>query len=665
MDPEQREELVRKIMAGEGWTREQAEAAVDRHVSMLDAQAAVEAQRAQETQSFRDLVRSRQTPEGTRRAMELGLGSIAQGVGGTLGLAYDIPAFLYNQTAGRAGAPRAPYINTALRDALPQPETTGEKIASAALEGAAGAVTPGGVLRMTGRTGRGLLRGAESMLGTQAAAGGLGAAANVGVTEATNNPYAGMLAGLLAGAGASVVGGRVTNARELRRTGAVDDARVRPDMQDAASAYYGARDRGVDLRVGDVLPDSRVARLEDALDRSSDAMRSRNTRQLEQVTSMVDDVSETLRPPGLPRDQSVGGWIAQKLRDSYQQAKTEIGAMFDEAERLAAGSTVPNDAFRQTLKDLADEGVGIPDLIPARSTLRSRVQALTSPGVSPSYQSMRGVQTQIGKLTASTTDDAVRGAYQRLYRAISQDMDNWAEGAGQAGALHREAVQRWRERVVPFSSDRRIQRVVSKSGVPVRSNLDDLETSVDLASDFKITGGPEQVDLVMTLLPPEARSAVPYRSWAEAARRADPSDAGLRAATFLRQTDLGAADDPTSFRRMMENAGELGTAQDVRDVVNRSRRAMANTGPLPQTGVTNFGRLGRLGAAAAGAGGGYAAGGPIGGVLGAAGAGLLQPFVQNTLARGVSSPVTASLLFARGAYPFAAGVQGLLNRGNQ
>lgn len=604
----------------------------------------------------------RQEPESTgvdpMRKAGLALRAGIRGVTALPELAADAGAFAWNQTAGRLGAPKVDgfgrHMDWALNSiGLPEPETSGERIASDVISGVTGAAGPGLLARGVGGVGRGVLRGVERNVGTQALAGGVGTGAGSYVAEESDSPWLGLLAGLGATAGTF---GAARGVSALR--GSVDDR-----FADAARQIEESAGLGVRLRPGDVMErGSLTRRAESLLDRVPGYTRNRNEVQAQQVTRMLDDVSSTMRPAGLGPMDDVDTFITQQVRDRFDENKKAVGQLFEEAAAQAGDERIPMSSLVEMANEIKDDFGSLATLLPERGSAAQTLRRVLNFGGDLSYRQARDLQTQLGRLTRSKSVEP--SVIKRLYGAISTDMDRWAQGAGEAGEFHRRAVDNWRELVVPFTSEQNPYRnMVTRSGIAFRQAIDDAPEMVADGRDVINVSNARQSEWLTRVLPEDARGAVPYKLWEQELRR---TRAGEGTETFLRNTRLGdeLGSVNTPFRAAVEGTEYeplVAAARRTRDV---SERAIRNSGELEPTGQRNLSAIMKMGPTVTGTSLGYSLGGPMGAAAGSVLGPAAHSLAKGILARGLDSDTYRAWTFANRAQPFSAYAQnyGLLSR---
>jgi hypothetical protein len=247
--------------------------------------------------------KQQESPQGGTNLQKFGMGTRGV-IKGVLDTVAAPAAMVQNAAVNLVGRPdlQAGSAGDAVSDmiGLPRPQTTGEKLATRFNEGATSlipAFATGGLMAgANSPVTRGIGALFQEAPALQAATGGASVAASGAVADKTDNPYAAMLAGLIApaavGAGVTLAPGtRVNMARadafkratggEVPSLGVVSDGGFAP-MLEAALAKYpvsaGTMRRGWD-KAGEALR----ASTEDAASRVSGGQYPRTQNQLGQV----------------------------------------------------------------------------------------------------------------------------------------------------------------------------------------------------------------------------------------------------------------------------------------------------------------------------------------------------------------------------------------------
>jgi len=301
------------------------------------------------------------------------------------------------QAANNAVAPFLPDMGPNV------PETQGERNARAAGGGAAdalGIVVPGGVLARGARAGsvlQGVGRAAAAQPGAQVIAGATGGA----VTEATDNPWLGLGAALVAPGAVGKVAGRV--ASPVRSSLTPEQARLAAD----------ARTMGIPLTAGQ-------------------ATGSRPLRSLESLfgtlpmTAGAQQKVQRAQQGAFNREalKFIGETGTEATDDVLNSARQRIGADF---ENLAAQTTVvPDQQFGADLMDTVAEYSRRLDVQrkPVFENFVSDINDVMSQGGMPGeiYQKARSQLSQMAKAAAGTDP-----YFAQALRALRDTLDDAAE----------------------------------------------------------------------------------------------------------------------------------------------------------------------------------------------------------------------------------------------
>jgi hypothetical protein len=175
------------------------------------------------------------------------------------------------------------------------------------------------------------------------------------------------------------------------------------------------------------------------------------------------------------------------LRAGEQRARAEGGAKFKRAEDLAGDqpTVLLSEAAKESSDILQQErglaalakpqltraagatelisGVDIPAAL--ASLPRELIEQLGLDRPTPvTYRQARALESRLGGLISSATDDNVARQLRNLRDAVRKDLDTFAETApGDLGVVARDARDFWRDRVAkPFGRDSDIRRLVNE-----------------------------------------------------------------------------------------------------------------------------------------------------------------------------------------------------------
>jgi hypothetical protein len=575
----------------------------------------------------------------------------------------------FGQFLDIGGAPIASLINTVTgtQEALPPSRAISNLLTQAGvpqpqgeLEQAVGNITRTGFSALTGLgAGQALSRGAPLVQGqataTQAVGQGLatqpvaqvaGAAAGQGGIEVAQrafdvqNPLA--LAGIGLATGAPVAAATARGAN-------VPTGTAYRDPQTGLVVESG-RARGVNLDIGDIGEGGQtIQTLRNIGGRVSGPQAERATQQSQLISRTVTNA----QPEGVSRGNQASV-IAKDLRDNYRAAKDSVKPLFNRAEELAGNQRIPVRNAPEAIESVMER---FPDTADANIIMRNveRLRKLDPEGAT--YKEIRDIQSNLGAELARVTKGIVGGSYNERQQAalkslvdsLERDVDNWAIVRTQpdgtpvyslSGAAHANAMEQYRQRVVPFRQDRDIYRVASTK--PSAQGYDKIAKEF---ADNKVVSNTETADLAMNLMSPKGQQATQYNILAGAEAAAKSTDSAQpNVNAFTSKLDLGTPDRPRPEAVILgRNPGLLEEVSTVRDVLSASATPQGQT----QSQIAAFGAMASRPAS-------FGAGFGLGNLLGldptvSTGMGLAatgaSPFLARQAERGLTSlPATRFML---------------------
>jgi len=440
------------------------------------------------------------------RSLALGTRDVLEGAAGLPGLVYDVAALPFN--AGIAGynaitGSKQPYIPTGQHQAgrildavgMPNPETDGERIASAITRGASGALAGAGVggamaaSPMIGATGQAIGRVLASQPAMQVASGAIGG----GVGEATDSPVAGLIAGAatpLTVAGARRVISPIANVNLPGRQ-ALIDAAEREGIPLTAGQATGSPflknveavleqmplTSGPQRAIGDNQRRKFIeAAWRKAGETASDTLPETIKAARDRIGGTIGAIADRNNMIFTPQLDAELAEISKNLRFMPPEAAGPVGARIDQLRGMAIGKFAP-----------AGPPVNNPGNVPALSAGPAQQMPLpTIPG--PSY---RMLDSQIGQSIRQSSNGDTRAALTAIREKMRAAMDasispndktSWdtarrqyanmsviADAAGQAGASAAEGV------MSPVALRGALTKSIGKGGYELgRGDMNDL-----------------------------------------------------------------------------------------------------------------------------------------------------------------------------------------------
>ncbi len=437
------------------------------------------------------------------------------------------------------------------------------------------------------------------------------------------NPFA--LAGINLAAGVPAAG-------VVSRTGNVMTGQQYANPQ-AGQLIESARNRGVNLTAADVQGGSGTMRtLRGIAGTAEDAAQQRT----QEVEKLINTTAENLKPASVKAGNEAKV-VANDLRSQYQSAKDAVAPKFRRAEELSGESRIALDRTAQ-----ASNAVGEAFPVTAETNVLKRnldrLENFVASG-GGTYKEIRDLQKNIGSELERVRNGIPTGAYSpqqesvlsRLYASMSDDVDAWAAPRivnnkpvyTPAGAAHAQAMEQFRQTVVPFRQDPDIYKLVSS-----RTKGIDYDRAAE-TFNRKIVSNVETADLASNLMSDTGRRAAQYSIVNDArlsGLKIDPANPSVPG--FVGRLNLGIPDNPTPQRVILSKTpGLLEELSTVRDVANA-----ASTGTAAQAD-SMFPIAGRLAGSLTTGLGTLASGGDISSAAQVAtGTGLVAPRVAGTLA---------------------------------
>lgn len=559
------------------------------------------------------------------RTAGLGARMALHGIGAVGGAFYDPFAIAANALGAKVPTMQNSADAWADLAGLPKPETGAERTADAIGTGTLGAAGFGGMTRtiasalerLSPRVARALTGSAETIAANPAANIGGAATGAAGAVAADDfaqqhgfSPLAraglSTLGGLTAGLPGAMVSSKLANGLPTFTTRGILPGAAATDDQNAT--IDAARRAGIPLNAKDVGGANGwwggLAKLASKAPFSNGIPRATAKAQDAGIRAALDQTAENYRPAGLGSTyQNVDQLVAADARSQYTQAKRNVSSAFDSVENaLAANPGADRIQLPQT-RDAAQRLVAqypnVFDDLNMDTSGRRAVESIlrgtgptNSPIVQPNgqpfqrppvitYQDARALSKSLGQMYEQAKRQAQSGTAGEnqvrmigdLYRALNGsgvpggggDIGAWAATApGGAGRLHYQALDAFKDQVLPFRQDPQTYKLVS-SRTP--------STDYDLAAQglFKQyfnAGQTERAPYLLSLLSPNGQNAVAYQALKSAADRAtSPNSVGIGVGKGLRALDP----DSSVLDAIAQHSPNMGA--DVRDM-----RALLNVG---------------------------------------------------------------------------------------
>jgi hypothetical protein len=411
--------------------------------------------------------------------------------------------------------------------------------------------------------------------------------------EALGAPgYVRFPASMVAGGGASKIGGRLVN-RALGR------------LQPGAQQYLDDAARlGVTPRVGDFDEGARAT--EDFLtaSRSGPAVRQAS-QQADEMRGAVQRFADDLAPtPAGAVSQSPDRAVADMLRSGYEQAKNAATTLFDDATRAAEGATVPLNTTGGRVSQIIEELKDVPGGSVDR--LAKAIQGALDEGTPITYSRLRNWQRALNELidNPAAAQGIGDGRAKYLLGGIMDDMDAWATANPTAGGqAHVKAMEFFKNNVTPY----RVDRAIFRAATGAEDGADQL---IRRTVGYGGPGNPDRVQRLMNLLPQSGRDAIARdvaenAAWAGSGQFATTS---FSPSAVFRGLNVGTAARPRAGTFAFQNTpGALNDANRLSRMLRATRVTGAQS--QPATGIRTLPSMLGGGSMAAGGGIGFAAGG--------------------------------------------------------
>jgi hypothetical protein len=459
------------------------------------------------------------------------------------------------------------------------------------------------------------------------------------------NPFA--LAGINLAAG-------VPAAAATSRAGNVMTGQQYANPQ-AGQLIESGRSRGVNLTAADVQGGSGTMRTLRNIAGTAEGAAQQRTQEVEQL---INRTAENLKPASVKAGNEARV-VAQDLRSQYRSAKDAVAPKFNRAEQLAGDSRIALDRTAQ-----ASNAVGEAFPVTAETNVLKRnldrLEDFVASG-GGTYKEIRDLQKNIGSELERVRNGIPTGAYSpqqesvlsSLYASMSDDVDAWAAPRivnnkpvyTPAGAAHAQAMEQFRQTVVPFRQDPDIYRLVSS-----RTKGNEYDRAAE-TFNRKIVSNVETADLASNLMSDTGRRAAQYSIVNDArlsGLKIDPANPSIPG--FVGRLNLGIPDNPTPQRVILSKTpGLIEELSTVRDVANAAApESMSQAGNM-------FPIAGRLAGALTTGLGSLASGADVSSAAQlAAGTGIAAPRAAGALADVLSSQ--AGTRFLMGQPAPAAGV---------
>ena len=469
-------------------------------------------------------------------------------------------------------------------------------------------------------------------LGNMAGAVTGGAASDLAdrtIGQSVSNPVArtaiDVVAGVLGGWPGAALGNRLVNA---------------PADAEAAATLAAARKAGMPVLASDVSPTF------EALQRTADKVPLGNLtgagvprRQVEAARAALANAAEKYRPEGLDATAGTSGtdtFIANDLRriaglkqDAnaalYQRAQQALGSAAvlpdDFLAKSATAQAAKNlltefpDAFRsfelgasvqgllkritgaakppeEAVVQLGGKAVKVSDLPPGVQQTLAEAGALPEPPPPLTFDNLRQLRTAVGDMldqaqsAAGAHSRTKVGALKQLYRALSEDQQQWLATAApkEARDLYAAADKDFLQNVQPYREVPAIRNVLLN-----RPRADDADVAADnlYRSLFGGQKG-ELAEQALSLMSPAGRRAAAYQALKDAADKglSTPMPTGLKQAAADRALD---PERQAALERIVDANPELADdAAQLRALLRIGRRgANAEAKKGAATGIQN------------------------------------------------------------------------------
>ena len=401
---------------------------------------------------------------------------------------------------------------------------------------------------------------------------GTGAAEIARQTGYVDNPFA--LAGINLAAG--IPAAAVTSSMGNIRTG------QQYADQAAGQLIEGARNRGVNLTSADVAGGSKTLR---DIRRTAGTAEQSAQQRTQEVERLINRTAENLKPSSVKAGNEARV-VAQDLRTQYNSAKNAVSPKFKRVEQLAGNQRISLDRTAEASNAVGENFPVTAETNVLKKNLDRLEDYVASGG--GTYTEVRDLQKNIGSELAKVRAGIPTGAYStdqeaslsRLYASMSDDVDSWAAPRivnnkpvyTPAGAAHAQAMEQFRQTVVPFRADPDIYRLVSS-----RTTGLDYDRAAE-TFNRKIVSNIETADLASDLMSDTGRRAAQYSIVNDArlsAFKQDPTKPSIPG--FVGRLNLGITDNPTPQRVILgKTPGLIDELSTVRDIANTAASGMTS-----------------------------------------------------------------------------------------
>jgi hypothetical protein len=352
--------------------------------------------------------------------------------------------------------------------------------------------------------------------------------------------------------------------------------------QAAGQLIEGARNRGVNLTSADVAGGSKTLR---DIRRTAGTAEQSAQQRTQEVERLINRTAENIKPSSVKAGNEARV-VAQDLRSQYNSAKNAVSPKFKRVEQLAGNQRISLDRTAEASNAVGENFPVTAETNVLKKNLDRLEDYVASGG--GTYTEVRDLQKNIGSELAKVRAGIPTGAYSsaqeaslsRLYASMSDDVDSWAAPRvvnnkpvyTPAGAAHAQAMEQFRQTVVPFRADPDIYRLVSSRTTGV-----DYDRAAE-TFNRKIVSNVETADLASNLMSDTGRRAAQYSIVNDArlsAFKRDPSNPSVPG--FVERLNLGITDNPTPQRVILEKTpGLIDELSTVRDIANTASSGMTS-----------------------------------------------------------------------------------------
>ncbi len=366
----------------------------------------------------------------------------------------------------------------------------------------------------------------------------------------------------------------------------------------AGQLVESARARDVNLTAADVQGGSATQRSLRKIAGTAEQAAQERTSEIERL---INRTAENIKPSSVKAGNEARV-VAQDLRTQYKQAKDAVSPKFTRAEQQAGNQRISLDRTAEASNAVADNFPVTAETNVLKRQLDRLSDYVASGG--GTYKEIRDLQKNIGSELDRVRSGVPTGAYSpaqenalsRMYASISQDVDAWAaprvvngkQVYTPAGATHAQAMEQFRQTVVPFRQDPDIYKLVSS-----RTGGMNYDKAAETFTR-KLTSNVETADLAMNLMSPKGQQAAQYsvvNDARAAGMKIDPTNPSVPG--FVGKLNLGIPDNPTPQRVILSKTpGLIDELSTVRDIANTAQTGMTSQADtlLPEW-MTSAGRM--------------------------------------------------------------------------